>query len=321
MEDGAVTQMHPDIEFCLATEADYDQVMAMSTDVYSGMDYMGHFYFSWLQEPNRMVFLAKRNGQVIALESVWIVDDGETAVFEGLRVAPWERGQGIARMIQLHCINFIKTNYPEVKRRRQTVGNKLPEVLNKFRILGERSVLIFHFKASDIDGILSYITRAMEAEGKVWQQASLLQDSDVRRIFLDREVIDTVLPNKKIMYDWHPFEPTESNISLLLSKQIRWMADCSEHPHFLSLCLDPYLVSMGQEFLRLNIDMFGKVLDEAKKHLVTQLQISSGKLTGTVLCFLFLDTLLTAKMEEFVKAIPAVEKPNILPQMLLEDDL
>lgn len=55
------------LQFTVATEEDFDEIMAMSQDIYGGLDYLPTRYTSWLQEANRTVILARKQGKVVRL--------------------------------------------------------------------------------------------------------------------------------------------------------------------------------------------------------------------------------------------------------------
>lgn len=75
----------------------------------------------------------------IGLQSVYIIDAGETALVEGLRVAPWERGKGVAGVLQRFCSAMVKEKHPEVKVSRLTRDDKLgPKDLRKYRIIAKQ---------------------------------------------------------------------------------------------------------------------------------------------------------------------------------------
>lgn len=75
-------------------------------------------------------------GPQIALESVHVIDAGETALVEGLRVAPWERGKGVAGLLQRFCSQLVKRQHPGVKVVRLTRDDPLgPRELKKYRLI------------------------------------------------------------------------------------------------------------------------------------------------------------------------------------------
>lgn len=54
------------LQFAVATEEDFDDIMAMSQDIYGGLDYLPTRYTNWLQETNRTVILARKQGKVVS---------------------------------------------------------------------------------------------------------------------------------------------------------------------------------------------------------------------------------------------------------------
>lgn len=54
-----------ELQFTVATEDDFDDIMAMSQGIYGGLDYLPTRYGSWLQETNRTVILARKQGKVV----------------------------------------------------------------------------------------------------------------------------------------------------------------------------------------------------------------------------------------------------------------
>lgn len=72
----------------------------------------------------------------IALESVCVIDNGETMLVEGLRVAPQERGKGVAGVLLRFCSELVKSKYPDVKVTRLTRDDQLgPKDFQKYRII------------------------------------------------------------------------------------------------------------------------------------------------------------------------------------------
>lgn len=65
-----------------------------------------------------------------------MIDDGETMLVEGLRVAPQERGKGVAGVLLRFCSELVKSKYPEVKVTRLTRDDQLgPKDFQKYRII------------------------------------------------------------------------------------------------------------------------------------------------------------------------------------------
>ncbi|MGH0186337.1 UNVERIFIED_CONTAM: hypothetical protein FKN15_021127 [Acipenser sinensis] len=75
MANATATRADSEIEFCLAREEDYDDVMAISHGIYSGMDYLPARYHLWMKEPHRLVFLGKRRGRVVGAEQRRVIEN------------------------------------------------------------------------------------------------------------------------------------------------------------------------------------------------------------------------------------------------------
>uniref|UniRef100_UPI00398ED685 probable N-acetyltransferase 16 isoform X2 n=1 Tax=Pristiophorus japonicus TaxID=55135 RepID=UPI00398ED685 len=284
------------LEFCLAEEAHFEQVMSISGDVYGGIDYMPVRYRGWIREPDRRVVLAKKEGRVIALVSVNVVDDGHTAVVEGLRVAPAERGKGVAGLIQRHCLELTKAQFPELELRRCTRSRPLgPEVFVKFQL----EILALCFEAAEILPKLEAAVEQMKASGAGWEEPVVLGADDVRRVFLSPGVVRDVLPGETIVQDWAPYKASRSNLETLLKRDLVWMADSKDEPSVLSLCQAPYSIPMGAGWQRLNIDIFGKQLPGARSQFLAQLRGAIGTLPGPVYCLLYMEPSLWQQMHSF----------------------
>lgn len=77
----------------------------------------------------------------IALESVCVIDDGETMLVEGLRVAPQERGKGVAGVLLRFCSELVKSKYPDIKVSRLTRDDQLgPKDFQKYRIITKQVI-------------------------------------------------------------------------------------------------------------------------------------------------------------------------------------
>ncbi|XP_064409572.1 histidine N-acetyltransferase-like [Latimeria chalumnae] len=322
MADRAGDLAHLEVEFCLAREQDFEEVMAMSSGIYGGLDYLPDRYHSWILEPNRFVLLGKRGGKVVALQSAFIIDDGKTAVLEGLRVAPWERGKGIAKAIHRSCRDFLKTHYPGVKRERRTalgaaLGHK---AISDLSLLCTRVILYLRFKTEDIQKITEELMMKL-IQSEEYYQPVTLQADQVRRIYLDSKVINSLLPEKTIIQDWQPFQPLKTNLNILLGRQNTWIAESIDKPTFLSLATFPYRVPLEEGF-RFNVELFGNDLTGAKNLFLSQMQSLPQSLNALVFCLVYFDPSLKEGMMAFCEKTPGLERFNeCLEQVLLEEQI
>ncbi|KAF4089243.1 hypothetical protein AMELA_G00064290 [Ameiurus melas] len=317
---------HTELQFTVATEEDFDDIMAISQGIYGGLDYLPTRYQAWLQETNRTVILARKQGKVIALESVCVIDDGETMLVEGLRVAPQERGKGVARVLLRFCSQLVKLKYPEVKVSRLTRDDKLgPKDFQKYRLITKQGILLVRFRAEDLKLRLTDLGLNVGIEGDNLAPSSTpvrLEAADVHQLFLSSEAMQDVLPNGTIVQDWQPFKPMPSNMEILLKKDIDWMVDDTCCPTMASLCTFPFHVPIGDDWYYLNIDMFGKDLALAVQQLLCHLRCHTSTLKGYVMCQVFLDPPLWKPMADFFRETLKVELvKEYTEQCVVESDL
>ncbi|KAF3697449.1 Histidine N-acetyltransferase [Channa argus] len=316
------------LQFTVATEEDFDEIMAMSKDIYGGLDYLPTRYTTWLQETNRMVILARKQGKVIALESVCVIDNGETMLVEGLRVAPQERGKGVAGILLRFCSELVKSKYPDVKVCRLTRDDQLgPKDFQKYRIITKQGILLVRFRAEDLKLRLSELGLGRDIPSSL--STSTLNSSPVRldeiaihQLYLTTDLMQGVLPNYTIIQDWQPFKPLPSNMAILMKKDIDWMVDDVSNPTVASLCTFPFRVPIGDDWYYLNIDMFGKDLDLAQQQFLCHLQRHTATLKGHVMCQMFLDPPLWKPMSEFCHNTLSVELvKEYTEQCVVESDI
>ncbi|XP_008433214.1 histidine N-acetyltransferase isoform X1 [Poecilia reticulata] len=239
------------LQFAVATEEDFDEIMAMSKDIYGGLDYLPTRYTSWLQESNRTVILARKEGKVIALESACVIDDGETMLVEGLRVAPQERGKGVAGVLLRFCSELVKSKYPDVKVTRLTRDDQLgPKDFEKYRIITKQGILLVRFRAEELKLRLREIIPSADIHSSQLPGPPPvhLDQTSIHQLYLTTDLMHDVLPNATIIQDWQPFKLLPSNIEILLKKEIDWLVDDVSNPTVASLCTFPFKVPIGDDW-------------------------------------------------------------------------
>uniref|UniRef100_A0A8C9RQ42 N-acetyltransferase 16, like n=1 Tax=Scleropages formosus TaxID=113540 RepID=A0A8C9RQ42_SCLFO len=299
------------LTFWLAQPEDYDEVMAISDNIYQGMDYLPYRYKNWMTEPNRVVIIARKEGNVVALQSGILADEGQTIVLEGLRVSPSERGRGIAGIMQRFMDDYIRQIYPSVRVKRITRKDALgPEILAKFSFLARRVTK------------LSTETGAGDA---TLEQKPILVELDreqVKKVLLDPDIASQLdLPGGVIIQDWQPLKPVESNLEILGRKSLTWLADRLYQPSFLSFHTPPYPVPYKGGSLNFNIDMYGRNLDLACWALLIHLQRVKYELMGTVVVRVYMHHSLREGLNVFCQC-PGLQKDwEKWEQFLLEQNL
>ncbi|XP_024229109.1 histidine N-acetyltransferase [Oncorhynchus tshawytscha] len=326
------------LQFTVATEEDFEEIMAMSQDIYGGLDYLPTRYTAWLSESNRTVILARKQGKVIALESVCVIDDGDTMLVEGLRVAPQERGKGVAGVLLRFCSQLVKSKWPEVKVTRLTRDDQLgPKDFQKYRLITKQGILLVRFNAEDLKLRLSelglHVTLPPSSEGTPQGSDTplvppvLLDLNEAHQMFLNSGLMSNVLPNATIVQDWQPFKPLPSNMAILLKKDIDWMVDDRDVPAVASLCTHPFRVPggpyrVGDDTYYLNIDVFGKDIGLVLQQFLSHLRRHTATLKGYVMCQMFLDPPMWKPMVEFCRQTLKVELvKEYTEQCVVESDV
>nr|XP_020450625.1 probable N-acetyltransferase 16 isoform X2 [Monopterus albus] len=265
---------------------------------------------------------------LIALESVCVIDDGETMLVEGLRVAPQERGKGVAGVLLRFCSELIKSTYPDVKVTRLTRDDQLgPKDFQKYRIITKQGILLVRFKAEDLKLRLCELGLGEDIQSSLLTFSSnsppvRLDQIAIHQLYLTTDLMQGVLPNATIIQDWQPFKPLPSNMAILLKKDIDWMVDDVSSPTVASLCTFPFRVPIGDDWYYLNIDMFGKDLDLAQQQFLCHLQRHTATLNGHVMCQMFLDPPLWKPMAEFCHNTLSIELvKEYSEQCVVESDI
>ncbi|KAJ4921716.1 hypothetical protein JOQ06_011217 [Pogonophryne albipinna] len=245
-------------------------------------------------------------------------------LLQGLRVAPQERGKGVAAVLQRFCSDLVKSKFPDVKVTRLTRVQLLPKDFQKYRLITKQGVLLVRFRAEELklrlsDLGLGDIQSSLSTSFK--PPPVRLDYTAVRRLYLTSDRMLGVLPNATIIQDAQPFKLLPSNMAILLKKDIDWMVDDVANPTVTSLCTFPFRVPIGDDWYYLNIDIFGKELDPVRQQLLCHLQRHTATLKGHVMCQVYLHPPLWKPMVEFCRNILNVELvKEYTEQCVLESD-
>ncbi|EPY83986.1 putative N-acetyltransferase 16 isoform 1 [Camelus ferus] len=89
--------------------------------------------------PLDFVMVTKQEFEEVELKAMHVIDVGETALVEGLRVAPRERGKGVAGLLGHFYSQSVKRQHPGVKVALLTRDNQLgPQELKKYRLIAKQ---------------------------------------------------------------------------------------------------------------------------------------------------------------------------------------
>uniref|UniRef100_A0A7N8XEP1 Histidine N-acetyltransferase-like n=1 Tax=Mastacembelus armatus TaxID=205130 RepID=A0A7N8XEP1_9TELE len=275
-----------DVGYSLAEEQDFQ-------DDYSGLDYMAATFHRWLQEPGRLVFIAKMNSRV-ALESALLVDGGHTVVFQGFRVAPDLRGSGIAGGLQEHVTNYIRRHYPEVSVVRRSRGDQpSAESLAKYRLI-----------AKEVGPRRQTLGSTFTLQHKDLTQSSphgpvILTQPQAETLILSNHVVYDLLPGKTIINNWEPLKPMEANLEVLRRRGLTWIVDHEVDPSVVSLSTPPYAVPYRHDALHFNINIFGHSLISVCTVFLAQLEALLPSLRGYLIVYTHVDPQIWPGLRQF----------------------
>ncbi|XP_075061134.1 putative N-acetyltransferase 16 [Mixophyes fleayi] len=215
-----IFSMSTQIHFLPATAEDYDEVMSISGGIYNGADYLPHRYHAWLKDPCRRMFLAKSEGKVVGFESFLLVDGGVTAVVEGLRVAPWLRGLGVAGLIQKFCMDTLRSDHPEVKSVCLTrVEDPPPAMLQKYRVINSKVVISVLLPSHQLEEVLKLLEcRVDNLESS--KTHSVLGPTEMLKLFEGAKIGEELVPGGRLIQSWLPLTTHKANLELLLERRI-----------------------------------------------------------------------------------------------------
>ncbi|XP_044063925.1 histidine N-acetyltransferase-like [Siniperca chuatsi] len=278
-----------DVVYSFAEEQDFQQVLNIcSRDDHDGLDYMAATFHRWLQEPGRLVFIARMKSRVVALESALLVDAGQTVVLQGLRVAPDLRGRGIAGAIQRHVTDYVRHHYPEVSAVR--LSRAAQPSLAKYRLIAKEAILSLCCEAADLGLFVAELRSRLACLADSSPRGPVtLSQQQVETLILTDHVVSNLLPGKTIINDWEPLKPMEANLEVLRRRGLTWIVDREFEPTAMSLCTTPYAVPYRHDALHFNINIFGRSLASVCAVFLAQLEALLPSLRGYLIFYTYVD--------------------------------
>uniref|UniRef100_A0A8C5QFX0 N-acetyltransferase domain-containing protein n=1 Tax=Leptobrachium leishanense TaxID=445787 RepID=A0A8C5QFX0_9ANUR len=309
----------PEIQILPATAADYEGVIAISEGLFMGLDYVSFKYHSWLKDRQRRMFVAKSEGKVVAFETFLLVDGGVTAVFQGLRVAPWMRGRRVAGLMHKFLIAASRTDHPDVTRIRLTRVEDPPAVLlDKYQIIHSKVNLmsLFHYMSCLVYELCFLFFDS--------PPPLFLDYSEVHGLFSGPLKEEDLLPERVLIQSWLPITTCKANLDLMQQDNIS-VSDTgpssTAFKGFLSLGTPMFPVPLGDGKHLLDIDLFGSDLSCAKIHVLLHLQETAKDLPagGSIICFLHAEESLRDGLSGLLDGFTPF--PMCREQLVLEKDI
>ncbi|GAA6234688.1 histidine N-acetyltransferase-like isoform X4 [Lates japonicus] len=313
-----------DVVYSFAEEQDFQQVLNIcSSDDFDGLDYMAVTFHRWLKEPGRLIFLARMNNKVVALESTLLVDGGQIVVFQGRRVAPDLRGSGIAGALQRHVTDYIRRHNPEVSAVRLSRGDQpSPQTLAKYRLIAKEAILSLCCEATDLGPFIAELKSKLSSQADSSQAPVILNQQQAETLVLSNHVVSNLLPGKTIINDWEPLKPVEANLEVLRRRGLTWIVDHEFEPSVISLCTPPYPVPYRHDALHFNINIFGCSLASICAVFLAQLEALLPKLHGYLIFYTYVDPGVWPGLRQFCQNNAKVSFfKDYWEELVLETDL
>ncbi|OCT90558.1 histidine N-acetyltransferase [Xenopus laevis] len=212
----------PGMQIIPATASDYNELMSISKGIYRGVDPLPFKYREWLADPQRKMFVAKAEGKVVGFLLFVLIDGGTTASSNCLRVAPWMRGHGIARVMQQFCLDIIRSNYPEVNRLLFIEATETTKkVLTQYQQVHSKAIISVLIPHDQMEEKIKLLEHRLESLGGR-RPVVALSPSEVLHLFDNPNTTEELLPKGLLIQSWIPYSTCRSNLELLLRQGVVW---------------------------------------------------------------------------------------------------
>ena len=223
----------------LASADDYEEVLEMSKGIYNGYDYLPFVFHQWLEEPNRLVFVAQLEEKLVGLYSTSIISGGTSCTSQALRIHHKYRGKRLGSYLENGLYDYIRRNYPSVRRELYAIiHDSVVFAMHKGRgdrLILEQATLSFHVKKGSLKvEVLDEISRNLAVELKPSAR------QEFHDVLPEKARAGGLLPGGFLTIVWQPFESIRSNIDCIFKDGDHVLVDRSGGESF------PKAVSHGR---------------------------------------------------------------------------
>ncbi|XP_028403693.1 histidine N-acetyltransferase-like [Dendronephthya gigantea] len=251
------------VDIRLGDKSDLPAILELSKGVYGGHDYFIGEFLNYLDDPNRRILIAEKDGKAVGLQVIHIIDDGETAIAQSLRVHLEFRRQGIGKRLIQECRNYVKKNFPHVKFEKYSTGT-----VERLGIQKKSDDVLFHqvaFFGCFVEGNESEMSSRL-ANVSTHRCTALKQLSKPEfECLLNQGKFGNTLSRDMFIVNWQPFKALASNIPKGLLKDgdtiftsysgesvqslshSRW-CPIDKCPQFITVCY-----TLDEEFLKIHL--------------------------------------------------------------------
>ncbi len=241
-------------------DADKEDILEIAKHTWDGHDYLPYFFDSWIKDRNSHTAAIEKDGHVVALANLRVIEDGRTGWMEGLRVHPDYRGQGLASVLTHHVVKMAQSIPVNRIRYTTAAGNDTSLHLGETVGMKRKFDLAIHWQ-NEIDEITwSSLVRPI-------RNASI---KDLYPHLIEAEL----LPHNVIIYDWKAMDISLEALEKISSLAQFWIQ--SEEERIVSLSVG--LVSRGTTGPEWTVTIYARdestFLDQLSHHI--QKAVESG---------------------------------------------
>ncbi|KAK7500396.1 hypothetical protein BaRGS_00008303 [Batillaria attramentaria] len=259
-----------DEQLCLATLSDYDAVMAIDRNVYSGLDYLPHGYPTLLQKPGVSAFVLKKGGRVVGFITAEFIDGGQTLLTSAGRIATDCREGGLFS-------RFTKSVFEQFRGSR---GLKyLAFTTNNLNMAANGHKILKTYRIVDERILTTVMMDVSQARQKAPQQTThfpglrQLSREDIQ-VMMSRDPADIkhLFPNGRVLVQWCPYRIIPENADSVyggghprafLASSGKSLKNCdttsTEFPGTMLSCSYSFYIKLGH---KIEIEVFGTGSEE-----------------------------------------------------------
>lgn len=190
-------------------ESDRDDILEIARYTWEGHDYLPYFFDTWINDRNSHTAAVERNGHVVALANLRVIENGRTGWMEGLRVHPDYRGQGLASILTHHVVKIAKEIPVERIRYTTAAGNEKSLHLGESVGMKRRFDLAVHWQ-DRLDEVPLHTSVGSIKEAAIDELLPTLAESEL-------------LPHNVIIYDWKALDVSHHALEKISSLSKFWV--------------------------------------------------------------------------------------------------
>ncbi|XP_046557819.1 probable N-acetyltransferase 16 [Haliotis rubra] len=246
-----------------ATEDDFDGVMGIG-DVYFGLDYLRHVYFTIMDDPNARCYVYVIGEEIVGFTSIILLDDGITFFVRASRIKSGFRGKGLyGKLLHYACEdhkNIESIKYEAMVTHGVTYESKKLHLQSTHTQLVQKSVLNYHLKMERLKVPQQPLDTILET----------FSSAEITSLFDDKNTCEGLFPGGRVIIDWVPVRLLASNMRYILTSGVKPLASRNNTSRVSLLTIGtPVPCQLG---LRYCLDVFGTDCTLLREHVLSHIE-------------------------------------------------